>query len=594
MILLANDVQSFRFSVVIPTYQRRDLVVAAVEALARQRFSGAFEVIIVVDGSKDGSREALEKVHTPFPLTIREQSNQGAASARNHGARLAIAEILLFLDDDMEAHPTLLMEHDHSHRAGADVVLGHMPLHPCSPRNVLSSAVEEWTEDRCRNLAAPNAKLSLHDLLTGQISIVREVFEQIGGFDRAFTEGGTFGDEDIDLGVRLMKAGYQIVFNQNAISYQRYVVGAQQHLQQWREAGRADVALARKHPREAQPIFALNGAYSLAGRCIYRPLQWIGLLTLPLLGALRALAAFAVKHAPQHRLTASLFFTIRALHYWRGVQEAGGIPSCAVLRVLAYHAITDLAGDPVLEPYGVPPELFRLQIDLLLRHGFCFVSPDQFLCFLEDQSPLPERAVLLTFDDCFEDLLHTALPILRERGVPGVAFAVSSRIGGMNDWDAGLTTQRLRLLDADGLRRLEAHGIEIGAHSRSHPYLTHLSGPELTEEIAGSMFELEGAGLRRPRLLAYPYGESNPAVEHAARATGFRAALTVRPGLVRQASDPFRLPRIEILRRDGGLSFVWKVILATPPPALLRRCDSVLRHRSRYLSVWLDYFLRWL
>jgi peptidoglycan/xylan/chitin deacetylase (PgdA/CDA1 family)/glycosyltransferase involved in cell wall biosynthesis len=578
-----------RFSVVIPTYQRRDLAVAAVAALARQDFSGLFEVIVVVDGSHDGTVEALNKIETSFPLTVRAQSNQGAAAARNHGARLARGEILLFLDDDMEAHPKLLAEHDRSHRTGADVVLGHMPLHPCSPRNVLSSAVGEWAEDRARILAKADAELTLHDLLTGQISISREVFDQIGGFDTRFTEGGTFGNEDIDFGVRLLKANHLVVFNRSAISYQRYVVGPRQHLRQWREAGRADVVLARKHPREGQLVFAANGAHSAASRWLYRPLQRIGFLTLPLLAALRALAAAAVKRAPRDRLTASFFFTVRALHYWRGVHEAGGIPSSPALRVLAYHAITDLAGDPVLAPYGVPPRLFRLQIETLLRHGYRFVTPDQFSSFLEGKSHPPKRALLLTFDDCFEDLLHVALPILQEcGGVPAIAFAVSSRIGGTNEWDATITTPRLRLLDARGLRRLESEGIEIGAHSRTHPYLTHLGEELLAEEVDGSMSDLEDAGLRRPRFLAYPYGESNLRVERAARAAGFRGAFTVRPGSVRQDSDPFSLPRIEILRRDGRLSFLWKVILATPPPVLLRRCESVLRHRSRYLSAWLD------
>src|SRR6266498_523051 len=89
-----------RFSVVIPTYQRRDLVVRSVWSLAHQEFVGDFEVIVVVDGSHDGSAEALRQLTPlapPFPLTVLEQSNQGAASARNRGAAAACGEILLFL-----------------------------------------------------------------------------------------------------------------------------------------------------------------------------------------------------------------------------------------------------------------------------------------------------------------------------------------------------------------------------------------------------------------------------------------------------------------------------------------------------------------
>src|ERR1700733_8260622 len=179
-----------RFSVIVPTYQRRDLVLALVRSMARQEFDGNFEVIVVVDGSDDGSAHVLrelEKNADLFPLIILEQSNQGAASARNRGAAVARGEILLFLDDDMEAHPQLLVEHDRSHREGADVTLGHIPLHPESPFNILSAAVKSWAEDRVRNLSSPGAKLTLHDLLTGQLSLSREIFRSVGGFDTNFT-----------------------------------------------------------------------------------------------------------------------------------------------------------------------------------------------------------------------------------------------------------------------------------------------------------------------------------------------------------------------------------------------------------------------
>ena len=146
---------STRFSVIIPTYQRRGLAVDSVSALANQRFHSGFEVIVVVDGSTDGSAEALRELKLPFSYAVLEQPNSGASVARNHGAAIARGEILLFLDDDMEAHPRLLAEHDKRHRDGADVVLGNIPLHPRSPDNLLSRGCKDWAEDRNRRLSAP-------------------------------------------------------------------------------------------------------------------------------------------------------------------------------------------------------------------------------------------------------------------------------------------------------------------------------------------------------------------------------------------------------------------------------------------------------
>ena len=236
--LKKGEAATLRFSVIVPTYQRQQLVLSLVRSLAGQEFDCPFEVIVVVDGSTDGTAEALRDLTTPFLLTVLEQPNRGAAAARNRGAELARGEILLFLDDDMEADSRLLAEHDRSHREGADVVLGHMPLHPDSPVNILSAGVgllggrETGQTSQLRD-----ARLTLHDLLTGQLSLSRKTFLRCCGFDASFTLGGAFGNEDVDFGYRLLSDGYRIVFNPNAVSWQKYIVGPRAHLKQWRDAG---------------------------------------------------------------------------------------------------------------------------------------------------------------------------------------------------------------------------------------------------------------------------------------------------------------------------------------------------------------------
>jgi glycosyltransferase involved in cell wall biosynthesis len=136
-----------QFSIVIPTYERRDTVVRMVAALERQAFDD-FEVIVVVDGSSDGTGAALCRLQLPFPLAVLERENEGAAAARNAGAAAATGELLLFLDDDMEAHPEMLAAHDRSHSEGADIVLGHLPLHRASRATVLSRGAGTWAERR--------------------------------------------------------------------------------------------------------------------------------------------------------------------------------------------------------------------------------------------------------------------------------------------------------------------------------------------------------------------------------------------------------------------------------------------------------------
>lgn len=573
-----------RITVVIPTYQRRDLVIDAVRSLEHQVFDEPFDVVVVVDGSTDGTAAMLRLVHVALPLTVLEQRNEGAASARNAGARQAKGEVLLFLDDDMEADPHLLMEHDRSHRAGADAVLGHMDLHPASLPNVISEGVGRWSDDRLRRLSRPDAKPGLHDLLTGQLSVSAQVFRELAGFDAAFTQGGSFGNEDIDLGHRLLEGGYDIRFNPAALSHQRYVVTPAQHLRQWRQAGGADVRFARKHPAEAQALFAANGPETRLSWGVVRFL--VGLPFWDVISApIRAIGVLAGNRRGGHRAS-ELFYEVRALEYWRGVHLAGGIPEHTRLRVLAYHAISDLAGRGALEPYGVPPVEFRRHLRALRRWGFQPVGIHELSAFLCGDGALPRRAVLLTFDDCYADLLDAAALVHRE-GMEALAFAVSDLLGGENAWDQHHGGPPQRLLDVEGLRRLRSFGFEIGAHSRTHRALPTLTVAAAEAEVRGSTRDLRALDLGPVRYFAYPYGENDAQTRELVRRSELTAAFAIDPGVVRPDTDRWRLPRIEVGRADVGLRFVARVALARElkPSLDLRRWLRRSVRRARGLFV---------
>jgi len=542
-------------SVIIPTYQRRQVVAAAVEALGRQVGAPPFEIIVVVDGSTDGTADHLRGLSIAVPLTVIEQANAGASSARNRGAAAAKAPILLFIDDDMEAVENLILAHLREHAQGHDVVLGHIPLHPDSPRNIMSQGVGAWAEQRCERLSRPGADLSLHDLLTGQISISRIAFDAVGGFDLRFTQNGTFGNEDIDFGLRLLDGGYDIAFCPEAVTYQNYVVSPASHLRQWRQAGAADVWFARKHPERGAEIFELNGAAEPFTRLVARPLAstWLWpLITWPI----RTLALRAGKG--ESRLAAFWFFKARSLNYWRGVAEAGGAPDGQTLRILAYHAIEDLNGS-VLSAYGTPIQRFEQQLADLTVAGFALISLEEFEAFLSGKAGLPRSAVLLTFDDCYVSLQQVTEPLAR-RQAGGLAFAISRRLA--NTWDLPLGAPQLPLLDAAGLRGLVDKGMEIGAHSRTHPMLTELAESALREEISGCADDLQAEGLPRPRYFAYPYGDADARIAEQVHAAGYLAAFLIEPGVMTRATDRMLIPRVEIFGQDAGWRLVAKVRFA--------------------------------
>src|SRR5262252_7506885 len=120
-------------SVIIPTHNRAEMLRRHLLLLEEQSLSSdCFEVIVSADGCTDGTADIVRRLDVPYRLAVVEANpGTGAAGARNRGATLASASILLFLDDDMEPKRELLQAHVQAHRAKPEsVVLGYYPMYP--------------------------------------------------------------------------------------------------------------------------------------------------------------------------------------------------------------------------------------------------------------------------------------------------------------------------------------------------------------------------------------------------------------------------------------------------------------------------------
>ncbi|MGH9136851.1 MAG: glycosyltransferase [Acidimicrobiales bacterium] len=558
-----------RWSVVIPTFNRRDLVLDAVRSIDRQRY-GSVEVVVVVDGSTDGTADALRTLRTDAHLHVIEQANRGISAARNAGASAAAGDRLLFLDDDMEAAADMLAAFDGAFERGAEVVLAAIPLHPGSPENLLSRGAAVWANERDRRLHdLDGAPPPPEEIIGGSLALERRLFDRVGGFDENFTAGGSYGNEDLDFGRRLVNAGLRIVYEPTAISRQRYVVTARQHLAQYDDVGRADVALVSKHPELADAIFRSKRRGSAIHRVVAPFVERRPRAARVVSRGVVPLAVRVVEQGRSGRLAAWLFFTARALRYWSAVADAGGAPPAPIrdLRVLTYHAIAEI-DDPIFRPYGVPPSTFEWQMRTIRRLGLRPISAAQLAAAFEGV-PLPRRPVLVTFDDCIRDLLP-ASTVLASLRVPALAFVVTGQIGGSNLWDRDLGVGELELLDRDELLTVRRHGVELGSHSVSHPQFPTLAPPEQRAEATSSRQALARLRGTDPEFFAYPRGEHDERARAAVREAGYRAAFAVTPGRVRASSDPYALPRIEIHRDDGALRFVAKLVLPVATFRLLR------------------------
>ena len=250
-------------SVVVPTFNRREMVKRAVESLFAQNFpAGQYEVIVVVDGSEDGTADALRKMKAPCRFRIVEQPNAGLAAARNSGARVAEGDVLLFLDDDMACVPELVEAHVEAHRhAPRTVGFGCILLSPESPPSLAAECFNrELGAFYLRQKASGADAVEDLEHVFGNSSLPRELLKEADGFDARFRMR-----EDLELWVRLAAMKVREVYVKQAIAYQYYAKTGADLIRDSEAFAVADVMFARKHP-DARSYGAL--------RLLERPPRW--------------------------------------------------------------------------------------------------------------------------------------------------------------------------------------------------------------------------------------------------------------------------------------------------------------------------------
>jgi peptidoglycan/xylan/chitin deacetylase (PgdA/CDA1 family) len=227
------------------------------------------------------------------------------------------------------------------------------------------------------------------------------------------------------------------------------------------------------------------------------------------------------------------------------------------LPILMYHRVSDPRGSAAMR-YTVSADQLRRHLEYLRDAEFQSVSLADWVAALHKREPLSGRPVALTFDDAYVDFVETALPLLQQFGFGATLFVVSGHVGGWNTWDAGLG-EPVRLMDWPAIERAAASGIEIGAHSATHAPMTGLTPLEIVREASRARADIQRRIAQPIHAFAYPYGDSDPIVQHLVAASGFLTGVTCRFGLSALDDRPLRLPRIEISGTDSQADFIRKL-----------------------------------
>lgn len=213
--------------------------------------------------------------------------------------------------------------------------------------------------------------------------------------------------------------------------------------------------------------------------------------------------------------------------------------------VLLYHSVDDRP--PVgFKPWTVTPAQFAAHLDLLDGLGYNGLSVGQLLSLTMAGKTVPERTVVLTFDDGLADFAINAWPLLKSRGLPATLYVTAGLVGGRSEWLAPLGAGSLPMLQPADLRTLAEEGVEIGAHSMTHPQLDCVRTETARREIGESKLKLESILDRSVDSFAYPHGYHTRAIKKMVAEAGFSSAAAVRNALSHDQDDRFSLARITV------------------------------------------------
>lgn len=253
---------------------------------------------------------------------------------------------------------------------------------------------------------------------------------------------------------------------------------------------------------------------------------------------------------------------------------ADGAAMSAGVPVLMYHSIAT-AATRRFRRFAVDPGEFAAQMDYLDAGGYRPVKAADLLGRRPSCYPLPPRPVVLTFDDAYTDFYSSALPVLREHDFPATLFVATAYVGSTARWNRRIGEENRGILSWGALRDVAAEGVEVAAHSHTHPQLDRLPPEVISYEVSRSRCLTEDNLAVQVEGFAYPFGYWNRSARAAVAAAGFRYAYVVADLIAGPGDDVLTLPRLTVNAGIGVAGFAR--LLRTRPTASARMAAATKR-----------------
>lgn len=214
--------------------------------------------------------------------------------------------------------------------------------------------------------------------------------------------------------------------------------------------------------------------------------------------------------------------------------------------ILLYHSIS-YDGNLGFKKYTISPELFSAHMSYLATHQYTTVTVTQFVKAVTGRDgALPNRPVILTFDDGYYDFYTNAFPILKQHGFTATLYIPTAFVGSTTLWLRREGETKRPMLSWEQLAEISLSGIECGAHSHTHHPLDTLSLLVAQDEIVRCKRILEERLAQEVSSLAYPFGYYTTAVRRIVQEAGYSSACAIKYAMSSTVDNPFALSRLMI------------------------------------------------
>jgi peptidoglycan/xylan/chitin deacetylase (PgdA/CDA1 family) len=214
--------------------------------------------------------------------------------------------------------------------------------------------------------------------------------------------------------------------------------------------------------------------------------------------------------------------------------------------ILMYHHVAPINYESRNPDLYVSPEQFELQLKYLSENGYKTIDFEELLDHWENNVPLPRKAIIITFDDGFENNYNHAFPLLKEYNTKGTIFLVTDFIGNFYTWTNKTSNPPESLLTWEQIKEMLSSGIKFGSHACTHKDLTKISEAEAYDQLKFSKEILEEKLKTKIVVLTYPYGSFNSKVIEITKKTGYECACSTIRGNRHTSKDKYTLKRVMI------------------------------------------------